>query len=301
VDLDTLRAFVKVAELGSFTRAAQQLGLAKSRISTRVDALERELGSTLLLRTTRAVTLTPDGQRALERARRLVLDAEELGALFDAPRALRGRVLLDLPVNLARELVIPRLPELFAAHPELELVLSTTDRRVDVVRDGFDFVLRVGALRDSRLVARRLGALPMATCASPAYLLRYGTPRRPDELAGHRVVHYAAGADAGQPSYDYTVDGRDVSVPLPASLTVNAADAYTTACVAGLGIIQSPRVGLARHIASGELVEILTDYRSAPLPVSLVHGHGAKVPRRVRAVMDFVARLLGPYLSAAAR
>ncbi|MFM2417489.1 MAG: hypothetical protein RL385_2212 [Pseudomonadota bacterium] len=300
MDLDSLRAFVRVAELGSFTRAAEQLGLAKSRVSSRVDALETALGTKLLLRTTRAVSLTPDGALLLGRARGLVRDADELAGLFSAPRALRGTVRVDLPIHLARALVIPRLPELFAAHPELSLVLSTTDRRVDVVREGFDCVLRVGTLGDSRLVSRRLGALPMVACASPAYLLKYGTPRTPADLVQHRVVHYAARLDGGAPSFDYREGRRSVSVPMQSSLTVNAADAYTAACLAGLGIIQSPRVGLASHLATGSLVEVLPDYRASAMPVSLLHAHGRSVPKRVRAVMDFLARVLAPYLSSAA-
>jgi DNA-binding transcriptional LysR family regulator len=180
--VDSLRIFARVAELGSFTRAAAQLGTSKARVSLSLRALEAELGTQLLARTTRAVRLTPDGEELLPRARRVVLDADELAGMFRAARGLRGRVRIDLPMSLALNILLPKLPELLARHPELEIVVSTTDRFVEPVREGFDCVLRVGSLRDSGLVARKLGMLLMANCASPAYLHKYGVPRRLEDL-----------------------------------------------------------------------------------------------------------------------
>ncbi len=291
LDLDDVRAFVKVADLGSFTRAAEQLGAPKSRVSQRVKALEAALGSRLLQRTTRAVRLTPDGDQFVARARALVDEADELGAMFQATSALRGRVRLDVPIALAREAVIPRLPELLALHPHLELALSTTDRRVDVVREGFDLVLRVGALADSGLVARRLGALAMANAASPAYVRKYGLPRSPDDLGQHYVVHYSTNLTDG-PSFEYRAGGRDRERPVRSLVTVNGTDAYAAACLAGLGIIQAPRYGLGPRLRRGELVEVLPEFVCAPMPVSIVHAHGRGVPKRVRAVMAWLARAL---------
>src|SRR4051812_30747787 len=186
--IEALRMFIKVADLASFTQAAEHLGMSKARVSTRVQELEREVGSRLLQRSTRAVRLTADGEQFLVAARRLVSDADELAGMFEAPSTLRGRVRADLPQSLARWLFIPRLHELHAAHPQLELQVSTTDRRVDVIRDGFDCVLRIGKLTDSGLTARRLGEMPMMNCASPAYLKKYGTPRSLDDLDEHLVV-----------------------------------------------------------------------------------------------------------------
>lgn len=300
MQLDALQIFVKVAELGSFTRAAQHLGLSKARASIRVAEIEAELGTRLLQRTTRAVRLTPDGEQFLVRARRLVLDAEELGSMFQAPSNLRGRVRLDLPVNFARNLFIPRLPELLSAHPQLVLELSTTDRRVDLVRDGFDCVLRVGALPDSGLAARRLGLLPLINCASAAYLVKYGTPRTLADLEHHLVVHYSLSFGSDKPTFEYRDGASYRERPMRSIITVNSADGYAGACAAGLGIIQAPRAGLASRLASGELVEILPDFPAAPMPVSIVHGHARHVPKRVRAVMTWLAQLLQPHLESAA-
>lgn len=296
MNLESVRAFVKVAELTSFTRAADHLGVSKSRVSLRVRALEEELGTHLLQRTTRAVRLSPDGERFLARARRLVADAEDVAAMFQAPRALRGTLRIDLPVHFARQHVIPRLPEFLAAHPHLEVQLSTTDRRVDLVRSGFDCVLRIGTLADSGLVARRLGVLRMVNCASPAYLLEHGTPRDLADLDRHVLVHYSGRFGADAPGFEYRDGDRYRERPMRAVVTVNAADAYLAACIAGLGIIQAPRIGMAASLAEGTLVEILPAFTCAPMPVSLVHAHGGNVPQRVRVFMTWLARLLEPHL-----
>lgn len=292
MDLDSVRIFLRVAELASFTRAAEQLRMPKSRVSLRLRALEEEIGSRLLQRTTRTVRLTSDGEQFLARARRLVNDADELEAMFQAPSNLRGAVRVDLPVALARDLVLPRLPELLALHPGLELLVSTTDRRVEVVREGFDCVLRVGSLPDSGLVARRLGVLPMANYASPAYLQRHGVPRTLDDLDRHFIVHYSQALGAEEPTFEYR-DGSSVRErPVRALVTVNSTDAYEAACVAGLGIIQAPTRGRQRAVGAGLLIEVLPDHTCAPLPVTLIHAHGRNVPRRVRAVMTWLAALL---------
>jgi DNA-binding transcriptional LysR family regulator len=292
METETLRMFLKVAELGGFTRAAEHLGRSKARVSMAVRALETDVGSRLLQRSTRAVRLTPDGEEFLARARQLVSDADELASLFQAPSSLRGRVRVDMPQSLARSTFIPRLPEFLAAHPHLEVQLSTTDRRVDVIREGFDCVLRVGKLEESGLVARRLGEMPMMNCASPAYLKRYGTPRTLDGLDDHLLVHYSIRFGTDTPGFEY----RDGNVyrerPMRSLITVNSTDSYRAACLAGLGIIQSPRMGLLPSVTAGELVEILPQHTCQPLPVSLVHAHGRNVPRHVRVVMSWISEIL---------
>lgn len=298
LDLESLKIFVKVAELGSFTRAGEHLGMPKARVSLRLKALEAELGARLLQRSTRVVRLTPDGEELLPRARRLVIEADEIGAMFQAARALRGRVRLDLPVNFARDVIIPRLPELLARHPEIEAIISTTDRLVEPLREGFDCVLRIGAPGDAELVGRRLGALRMMNCASPSYLREHGTPRQIEDLDRHLVVHYSSTLSAGAPSFEYPHDGGYRERPMRSVVTVNSADAYRAACVAGLGIIQAPRAGMLASITAGALVEVLPALTCAPMPVSLLHTHGRSVPRRVRAVMGWITEVLSTHLDA---
>ena len=296
MDIDSVRIFVRVAELGSFTRASEQLGLSKARASVRIQELEAELGSRLLLRSTRALRLTEDGEKFLPRAKRLVLDADELATMFQAPSTLRGRVRIDLPIRFARDHVIPRLPEFMASHPQIELLLSTTDRHVDVIREGFDCVLRVGALPDSGLVARRLGLLPMVNCASPAYLRKYGVPKTLSDLDRHWLIDYSTTLGGARPTFEYREGNRYRERPMQSLITVNGTDAYQAACVAGLGIIQVPRLGTRASLATGELVEILPEFECARMPVSLIQGHASRVREPVRAVMAWLTQVTTPHL-----
>lgn len=227
MDFDKLRTFVRVAELASFTRAADQLGISKGRVSDAVNRLEADLGTRLLQRTTRSVHLTQDGLQFLERAKELLQEADELQAMFQpAGSGLKGRLRIDLSHALARDVVLPRLPEFLAAHPQLEVGISTTDRRVDLVREGFDCVMRVGTLTDSDLVVRRLGELPQINVASPAYLARHGTPRTLDDLATHQVVHYDGKLGLQGAAWEYMDKGGAARrLPMRASVVVNGTDA----------------------------------------------------------------------------
>lgn len=293
MDLDQLRIFVRVAELASFTQAADQLGLAKGRVSLAVQQLEAHVGARLLQRTTRRVRLTPDGEQFLDRSKELLADAEQLQAMFQpAASGLRGRLRIDLPNALARDLLIPRLPEFLAAHPQLELGISTTDRRVDLVQEGFDCVLRVGALADSELIARPLGAMAMRNTASPAYLRAHGTPTTLADLAQHRIVHYAAKLGTQGAGWEYVDDGVVRLHPMRSAIVVNGTDAYQAACLAGLGLIQAPVRGTQRLVDAGFLVEVMPGFTAAPMPVSLLHPHRRHVAPRVQAMLNWIAQVV---------
>ena len=297
MEIETLRIFTKVAELTSFTRAADQLGIAKARASGAVSELERELGTRLLHRTTRTVRLTPDGEQFLERCAALLADADEMQTLFQStPSALRGRVRLDLPIHMARNTVIPRLPEFLAAHPLVEIELSTTDRRVDLVHEGFDCVLRVGALQDSQLVARRLGALRLINCASPAYLAAHGTPQTLQDLDQHQLVHYAPTLGGKPLGWEYREGDRYRFREMRGAVTVNNSDAYQAACLAGLGLIQVPMLGVRELIDKRLLVEMLPGFTGEPMPVSLLYPNRRHLAKRVQALMAWLTQVLEPHL-----
>ena len=298
MDLDTLRIFARVAALSSFTRAAEQLGMAKGRVSDAVTRLEASLGTRLLQRTTRSVHLTPDGEQFLERAAELLQGADELQTLFQpAGSGLKGRLRIDMPNGLARDLILPRLPEFLAAHPQLDIGISTTDRRVDLVREGFDCVLRIGALVDSDLVVRQLGSLPQINVASVDYLKRQGTPRTIDELSTHRVVHYADKLGLQSAAWEYQDKGVTKRLSMQCNVVVNGTDAYHAACLAGLGMIQAPRLGMQRHLDAGTLVQVLPKLAAPPLPVSLLYAHRRHVPPRVRAALDWITQVVSPHLA----
>lgn len=296
--IDAMKVFARVAERGSFTGAATDLGLPKASVSIAVQQLEALLGTRLLHRTTRRVEPTQDGLAFLERCRDMLDDIDELQSMFrDDEYDLRGRLRVDMPTTTARLFVLPQLPAFLGEHPGIELELSCADRRVDLVREGFDCVLRVGALEDvDNLIARPLGVLEIGTFASPDYLRRYGEPRHPDALEGHRMVHYAQNF-GGQPDGFEYVDDEGMHVrPMPGALTVNNTDSYQAACVAGFGLIQGPTAGMHSLLKSGQLKEILRDHRAMPMPVTLLYAHRRHLPRRVRVFMEWLAAQLAPFL-----
>ncbi len=288
-DLDSLRVYVRVAELRSFTHAARQLRMPKARASAQVQRLEAALGTQLLQRSTRVVRPTPEGEQLLKLAAGFLAEAEEIGALFQAGRSLRGRVRVELPILVARDFVIPRLPELLARHPQLQLDIRASDQVAAALREGFDIVLRVGLVNEPGLVGHRLGEAPMMNCASPSYLRQHGVPLTLDDLRDHLVVHYAADP---APVFEY-LDGQTYrELPMRSAVTVDNIETYQAACVAGLGIVQLPRHDQDRH--RHELVEILPGFTARPVPITLLHTHGRSAPRRVRAVMAWLRELLAP-------
>ncbi|MEO4045993.1 LysR family transcriptional regulator [Pseudomonas sp. CAU 1711] len=296
--LHAMQAFVRVAELASFTRAAESLGQPKASVSLLVQQLENQLGARLLHRTTRRVSLTQDGQACYERCKDLLADAEEIEAMFQLDASqLRGRLRVDMNQAVARDLVLPRLAEFLAAHPRLQLELSCTDHRVDLIREGFDCVLRVGGQADPGLIARPLGQMEQINCASPAYLQRFGTPHSLADLSAHRLVHYVSVLGSKPDGWEYQEDGQTRVLDMPGALTVNSTDAYSQACLAGLGLIQVPRVGVLPQLADGRLVEVLPAYRAAPMPVVLLYPHRRNLSKRVQLFMDWLAAQIRPYLA----
>lgn len=297
--LDALHMFVRVAELASFTQAAESLGWPKARVSTTVQQLEASLGTRLLHRTTRRVQLTQDGQAFYERCKDVLADVDELQAMFQqGAQSVRGRLRVDMPTGVARDHVIPRLGEFLARHPQVEVELSSTDRRVDVVREGFDCVLRVGPLGDSGLIARPLGHFRQLNVASPRYLDTFGMPRTLADLAGHRVVHYVGTLGARPAGWEYVDETGLRTLPMAGALIVNNAEAYQAACLAGLGIIQAPGLGVRRLVEEGQLVEVLPEYRAPSLPVSLIYANRRHLPKRVQLFMQWIAELLAPHIEA---
>jgi DNA-binding transcriptional LysR family regulator len=296
--LEAIQIFVRVAELASFTQAADSLGLPKGSISSAVKQLENMLGARLLHRTTRKVQMTQDGLAFYERSKDLLADMEELQSMFHhGEAAVSGRLRVDMPSGVAKTMVIPQLPGFLAAHPKVILEFSSTDRRVDIVREGFDCVLRIGPLGDSSLIARPLGHFRMTNCASPSYLERYGTPESLDDLAHHKLIHYVQTLGAKSPGWEYTDAGEYRCMDMAGVITVNNADAYQAACLAGLGLIQAPEPGVRHLIEAGRLVEVLPEYRAEPMPVSLLYANRRHLPKRVQLFMNWIGEVMQPYLA----
>lgn len=296
--LQAMQIYVRVAELASFTQAADSLGLPKASISVAIKQLEGLLGTRLLQRTTRRVHMTEDGLAFYERSKDLLADMDDLQTMFQHDEAeISGRLRVDMPHAVARNIVIPALPDFLQAHPRLSVELSSTDRRVDVVHEGFDCVIRIGPLADSTLVARPLGVLRQINCASPAYLACYGTPLSLADLAGHRLIHYAPILGGKTEGFEYRDGDSYRSQAMAGAVTVNSSDAYQAACLAGLGIIQAPAVGARELLADGRLVAILPDYQAAPLPVSLLYANRRHLPKRSQRFMQWIAELMQAYVT----
>lgn len=295
--IHAMQLFIRVAELESFSRAADTLGLPKGSVSRQVQALENALGVRLLHRTTRRVQLTQDGMVYYERAKDLLSNLDELDAMFQHdPTSISGRLRVDMPVGVARNLVIPKLPTFLQQYPGIELELSSSDRLVDVIREGFDCVVRVGTLKDSGLVARPLGKLTVVNCASPEYLARFGYPENLDDLASHALVHYAVNIGVRPQGFEISVNNQTQWIKTGGVLTVNSTETYHAACLAGLGIIQVPRVGVKEALRSGKLMEILPQYRAEPMPVSLIYPHRRNLSRRVHLFMEWLTEILKSYV-----
>ncbi|WP_430462694.1 LysR substrate-binding domain-containing protein [Thalassolituus sp. LLYu03] len=298
-DLNAMRVFLQVAEQKSFSAAADALGLPRSSVSAAVQQLEAELGTRLLMRTTRRVDITAEGEHFMRRARELLADMDELQNLFHSgQQTLSGVVRVDMPVPLARDHVIPRLSEFQQRYPGIQLELSCTDRRVDPLAEGFDLVVRVGELSDSSLIARRLGVHRMVNCASPDYIARFGMPASLADLSGHRLVGYSQSLGRHGNRFEYVnAAGQVAFVEMAQSICVNNVEAYTAACLAGLGIIQSPRLGVQALIDAGRLLPVLPGSEAAPMPVSLLYPERRFLSQRVRVFMDWLDDLLRPGLT----
>ncbi|MGK0602710.1 LysR family transcriptional regulator [Yokenella regensburgei] len=295
--LHAMQLFLRVAELESFSRAADTLGLPKGSVSRQIQALENQLGVRLLHRTTRRVQLTQDGMVYYERAKDLLSNLEELDGMFQHdPTSISGRLRVDMPVGVAKNLVIPRLPAFLQQYPGIELELSSSDRLVDVIREGFDCVVRVGTLKDSGLIARPLGKLSVINCASPQYLERFGYPETLDDLTGHALVHYAVNIGVRPPGFEVLINGATQWINTGGVLTVNSTETYQAACLAGVGIIQVPRIGVRDALRNGTLVEILPQYRAAPMPVSIIYPHRRNLSRRVHLFMEWLTEVMKEYV-----
>ena len=295
--IHAMQLFIRVAELESFSRAAETLSLPKGSVSRQIQALENALGTRLLHRTTRRVSLTQDGMVYYERAKDLLMNLDELDGMFlHDPSTISGRLRVDMPVAIARNVVIPKLPAFLQQYPGIELELSSSDRLVDVIREGFDCVVRVGTLKDSGLIARPLGKLSAINCASPDYLTRFGYPETLEDLASHAIIHYSTTLGTRPQGFEYYSGSETRWVKTGGVLTVNSTETYQAACIAGLGIIQVPRVGVRDALRTKKLVEILPQYRAEPMPVSLIYPHRRNLSRRVHVFMEWLTELTKAYV-----
>jgi DNA-binding transcriptional LysR family regulator len=289
--LASMAVFAKVAELGSFSAAADTLGLSKSAVSKHVTALEERLGVRLVNRTTRRLALTEVGLSYRETCARIVQEVEE--AEQEAGRhgsEPRGRLKVTAPMTFGILHLAPLLPDFLAAHPRLEIDLALDDRIVDLLEEGVDVALRIGTLRDSSLIARRIATARSICAASPAYLQANGTPLHPADLGGHNCLRYTY--RRGPEAWELERHGERHAVRLRGNLAANNGDALRAAAVGGLGIVVLPDFIVADDLASGRLVHLLADWRTPEFPIQAVWPPQRHPSPKLRAFVDFLAERL---------
>ncbi|OTP66294.1 LysR family transcriptional regulator [Caballeronia sordidicola] len=290
--LQAMQVFTKIVEMNSFSRAADSLNLPHASTTTIIKNLEAHLRVRLMQRTTRRLNLTPEGAEYYERCTRILAEIDETeDALSNTGKGPRGKLRIDMPGSVGRLVVMPRLPEFRERYPDIELMVGFGDKPVDLVQEGVDCAIRVGELEDSSLVARRLGVLQTLTAASPAYIEQYGEPTSLDNLRQHHAVQYFSNGTGRMNEMSFVIDKETTSVKMRGTLAVNDGDAYVMCGVQGAGIIQSPRFMLLPHLRSGALVEVLPQWKPAPMPIAAVYPHNRHLAPKVRVFVEWIAML----------
>lgn len=285
-------AFAETARHGGFAAAARGQGVAPSTLAKSVARLEATLGVKLFHRTTRQVTLTPDGERLFQRCQRVLAEVEDLRSDAAGTRTEpAGTLRIDMPVFYGRQFVMPVLAGLLGEHPALHLDLRLTDAWVDLVRDGVDLAVRIGRLRDSTLVAQRVDQQSLVLCASRAYLQARGTPRRLEELAAHAAVVFRLPTSGRDRPWQFRQRGIEVELSPAPHVRVNETEGLVAAVKLGQGICQLPDMLVDAELARGELVELLPSCRPEPMPIHVVYPSGRLVPSRVRVAIEALRTL----------
>lgn len=291
--LDAMQLFVRVAELGSFAGAAQQLGVARSVVTRQIAGLEAHLGVKLMARSTRRLTLTSAGTAYLEKCRVILnlVEAAEIG-VAEERQTPRGNIRISLPLSFGLKRLAPLLLDFSQRYPEVALDMDYSDRRVNLIEEGIDLSIRVTRRLDAGDVARRIGTSRMRVLASPDYLSRHGQPAHPAELAHHVCLGYTnAGAAT---TWQFVVDGQLENFPIRSRINANNGDVLTEAAAQGLGIACQPDFIAGSFIAAGRVVEVLADYPGPELGIYAMLPSNRHIPYRVRVLMDFLAARLAP-------
>ncbi|MGB9493257.1 MAG: LysR family transcriptional regulator [Azonexus sp.] len=286
--LDAMHQFIRVAELGSFSAVAQQLGIARSVVTRQIAALETHLGVKLMVRSTRRLALTSAGTAYLEKCRVILnlVEAAETDVAEDR-QTPRGNVRISLPLSFGLKRLAPRLLEFSQRYPEVALDMDYSDRRVNLIEEGIDLSIRITRRLQSGDVARKIGSGHLLVIASPDYLARHGRPRHPSELAHHECLGYTAGG-AGL-SWQFMVDGQLASFPVRSRINANNGDVLTEAAAQGLGITLQPDFIADSFLAAGRVESILADFPVPELGIYAMLPSNRHVPHRVRVLMDFLA------------
>lgn len=290
-----IRTFVRIAEAGSFGRAADHLNIPRSTASKLIQDLEQMLGTRLIQRTTRQATVTPEGAAYYERALRLLADLEDMDGEARRTRAQpRGRLRVDIGSSLANLALIPALPAFQARYPDIDLRLGVSDRNADMVGEGIDVAIRGGELADSSLIARKLCELDLIVCAHRSYVERHGLPAHPSALEdGHRIVSYFSSLTGRPFNLRFEREGEIVEVQPRGNVAVNESTAHLTALVAGLGVGLNFRFQVRPWLDTGELVHVLPEWRQARMPLYAMYPQTRHMNAKARVFIDWAVEVFG--------
>ncbi len=289
---DEYAHFIRVAHAGSFTRAAEEVGLTASALSKHVKALEARLGVRLLNRTTRRVALTEGGRAFLERAELIVGEVTETeSALADLDAQPRGVLRVGAPMDFGRLHLSKAIASFMAAQPELRIEIELTDRAVDLIEEGLDVIVRIGALRDSSLIARRLGPCRRVVCASPTYLDAHGRPERIGDLTSHQRIGYAYEAER---TWSFETASGPIRINVPIGHKSNNGEVTRALLLEGLGIALLPTFLVTEELRSGRLESILAEELESVIPIHAVYPHRKHLSAKVRVFVDHLVNHCGP-------
>ncbi|VVN56986.1 HTH-type transcriptional regulator PgrR [Pseudomonas fluorescens] len=287
--IESMRIFVQVVDDGSFTRAAEALGIHKPYITKAIQNIECQLGTRILHRTTRKVGVTPEGEEFYRRCRIILDEVSDTFEFFaGAERHISGKLRIDLPIILAKNIIVPALPEFSRLYPDIELIIGASDQSVDIIAEGIDCVVRLGELRDSTLIARKIGSIPMMTCASPKYIEQFGTPNNLEELANHRAVNYFSGPNRKVMEWQFEVEGTITATRMRSAIMVNDTETFVSSGLAGFGIMHGLRPALEPHVMSGDLVHLLPNIQSPAKPISIIYPDRRYLAPKVKAFADWL-------------
>ena len=288
---NAMQVFVRVAEAGSFTAVANQQNVARSMITRQIAGLEKQLGSKLIVRSTRSLTLTTAGAAYLERCRVILnmVDAAE-NSLSEEKVEPRGRIRLGLPLSFGLQRLMPQLAEFSRLHPHIQLSMDFSDRRSNLIEEGIDVSIRITANLDASDIVRQLGTCKILTLASPGYLAQHGTPKHPHDLPNHECLAYSM--DMKPANWIYEAGGNNFNVPIRGRLMANNGEALMQATAAGLGITRQPDFIAQPFIESGEVVEILKKFAIDPLGIYAVLSSNRYIPHRVSVLIEFLSAAL---------
>jgi DNA-binding transcriptional LysR family regulator len=293
-----MRAFVRVVEAGSFTRAAHTLGMNRASVTLLVQQLEARLQVKLLNRTTRKVNVTADGAAYYEHLVRILAELEDAEAsLPGASAAPRGRLRVDVPSPFATMILVPALPEFHARYPDIQFDMGASDRKVDLIGENVDCVVRGGEITDEGLVARKVGELRLAMYAAPAYLARCGAPTHPSELedSRHRIVKYQGSRQGGEVAYAFRQGGESIRLQGRHILAIDDGNAYLAAGLAGLGALWLPEYMARPHLASGTLAPVLEGWALDPMPLYVAYPPNRHLSKTLRVFIDWIEALMAQH------